>query len=58
MRGTRYLGGCRMLSPEKPDETNAFNIIARTRRLDKGAWKTAWLMVPLREVGEALGYTP
>lgn len=30
---------------------------ARTRRSTKGSWENGVAMVPLREVGEALGYT-
>ena len=56
MRGDAlYLGGVPNAFTGEADETNAFNIVCkRTRRSTKGAWKTAWLWVPLREVGEAL----
>ena len=44
MRGDAlYLGGCRMLSPEKPMRRMRLTSCARTRRSTKGAWKTAWL---------------
>ena len=58
MRGDAlYLGGVPNAFTGEADETNAFNIVCKDKTLDKGRMENGVAMVPLREVGEALGYT-
>ena len=58
MRGDAlYLGGVPNAFTGEADETNAFNIVCKGKTLDKGRMENGVAMVPLREVGEVLGYT-
>lgn len=58
MRGDAlYLGGVPTSFTGEADETNAFDIVCKGKTLDNGRMENGVAMVPLREVGEALGYT-
>ena len=58
MRGDAlYLGGALTAFTGEADVDNAFDIVCQGQTIDKGRMENGVAMVPLREVGEALGYT-